>query len=159
MQIRNYAAHYKEELISMYASLSQESLKWSLPPYNRGRIERWTSDLENSIILLAVDGRKVAGHLQISISTRSRFVGIGDLFIYLHQDYQNVGLGRVLMKEALAQARRRRLHRIELTVVADNERGIHLYEKAGFQREGVKRENFLGDDGKYHDELVMGILL
>lgn len=143
----------------MYAGLSQESLRWSLPPYNRARIERWTSDLENSIILLAVDSRRVAGHLQISISTRSRFVGIGDLFIYLHQDYQNVGLGKALMKEALSQARRRRLHRIELTVVADNARGIHLYERVGFQREGIKRENFLGDDGKYHDEVIMGILL
>jgi RimJ/RimL family protein N-acetyltransferase len=159
VQIRNYTTHYKEELISMYASLSQESLRWSLPPYNRARIERWTSDLENSIILLALDGRRVVGHLQISISTRSRFLGIGELFIYIHQDHQNVGLGRALMEEALAQARRRHLHRIELTVVADNDRGIHLYERVGFQREGVKRENFLGDDGKYHDEVVMGILL
>ena len=79
--------------------------------------------------------------------------------MYVHQDYQNVGLGSALMEEALSQGRRRRLHRIELTVVADNNRGIHLYEKVGFQREGVKRENFLGDDGKYHDEVVMGILL
>jgi len=34
-----------------------------------------------------------------------------------------------------------------------------LYEKVGFQREGVKRENYLGEDGKYHDEVEMGILL
>jgi len=130
-----------------------------LPPYNRARIERWTSDLENSIMLLALDGRRVVGHLKISISTWSRFLGIGDLFIYLHQDYQNVGLGTALMREALLQARNRHLHRVELTVVADNLPGIRLYEKVGFQREGVKRENFLGDDGKYHDEIVMGILL
>lgn len=63
------------------------------------------------------------------------------------------------MQEAIAQARERKLHRVELTVVAENHRGVHLYEKVGFQREGVKRENFLGDDGKYHDEIVMGILL
>ncbi|HEX4921673.1 MAG TPA: GNAT family N-acetyltransferase [Candidatus Bathyarchaeia archaeon] len=159
VQVRDYSPHDKEALISMYASLSQESLRWSLPPYNRARIERWISNPENSIILLVVDGDRVVGHLQISVGTSSRFLGIGELFVYLHQDYQNVGLGKVLMDEALSQARRRHLHRIELTVVTDNERGIHLYEKAGFQREGVKRENFMGDDGKYHDEVVMGILL
>lgn len=143
----------------MYASLSQESLRWSMPPYNRQRIERWTSDLENNIILIARDENRVAGHLQILIGTSPRFQEMGDLFIYLHQDYQNAGLGAALMHEAIASARQRGLHRVELTVVADNHRAIRLYEKVGFQREGLKRENYQGEDGKYHDEVVMGILL
>jgi len=84
---------------------------------------------------------------------------MGDLFIYLHQEYQNVGLGTALMNQAITLARERRLHRVELTVVADNHRAIRLYEKVGFQREGLKRENYLGEDGKYHDEIIMGILL
>ena len=29
--------------------------------------------------------------------------------------------------------------RVELTVYSDNERAIHLYEKYGFVKEGVKR--------------------
>ena len=63
------------------------------------------------------------------------------------------------MHEAIAWARQRSLHRVELTVVADNHRAIRLYEKVGFQREGLKRENYLGEDRKYHDEVVMGMLL
>ncbi len=63
------------------------------------------------------------------------------------------------MNQAITLARERRLHRVELTVVADNHRAIRLYEKVGFQREGLKRENYLGEDGKYHDEIIMGILL
>ena len=143
----------------MYTGLSQESLRWSMPPYNRQRIEYWTSDLENRIILIARDENRVAGHLQILIGTSPRFREMGDLFIYLHQDYQNAGLGAALMNEAIGLARQRGLHRVELTVVADNHRAIRLYEKVGFQREGLKRENYLGEDGKYHDEVVMGILL
>jgi len=84
---------------------------------------------------------------------------MGDLFVYIHQEYQNVGLGAALMNQAIALARERRLHRVELTVVADNHRAIRLYEKVGFQREGLKRENYLGEDEKYHDEIIMGILL
>jgi len=84
---------------------------------------------------------------------------MGDLFIYLHQDYQNLGLGAALMSEGLRLARERRMHRIELTVIAENHRAIRVYEKLGFQREGVKRENYLGEDGKYYDEIIMGILL
>lgn len=143
----------------MYAGLSQESLQWSMPPYNRQRIERWTSNPESSIILIALDNGRVVGHLQISIGLSPRFREMGDLFIYLHQDYQNIGLGAALMREGIKIARERHLHRVELTVVADNSRAIRLYEKVGFQREGLKRENYQGEDGKYHDEIVMGILL
>src|SRR5437667_10809661 len=63
------------------------------------------------------------------------------------------------MNQAITLARERPLHRVQLTVVADNHRAIRLYEKVGFQREGLKRENYLGEDGKCHDEVEMGILL
>ena len=43
--IRLYRPSDKEQLISMYAGLSQEALRWSMPPYNRQRIERWTSNM------------------------------------------------------------------------------------------------------------------
>src|SRR6267143_5544130 len=121
--LRTYKPSDKEGLVSMYAGLSQESLRWSMPPYNRERIERMTSDLENRIILLAFHSQKVVvGHLQISLATNARFRGTGDLFIYLHQDFQNAGLGASLMNEGIAIARARRVHRVELTVVADNHR-------------------------------------
>lgn len=159
VSIRTYKPSDKEGLVSMYAGLSEESLRWSMPPYNQERIERMTSDLENRIIVLAFDGPRAVGHLQISLATNARFRGTGDLFIYLHQDFQNAGLGTALMTEGIAQAKARRVHRVELTVVAENHRAIKLYEKVGFQREGLKRENYLGEDGKYHDEIEMGILL
>ena len=159
IKIRTYESSDKEGLISMYAGLSEESLQWSMPPYNRERIEWWTSNLENRIVLIAHDGERIAGHLQISIGTSPRFREMGELFTYLHQDYQNVGLGAALLREGIRIARERHLHRVELTVIADNHRAIRLYEKIGFQREGLKRENYLGEDGRYHDEIVMGILL
>jgi RimJ/RimL family protein N-acetyltransferase len=49
------------------------------------------------------------------------------------------------------------LHRIQLTVYSYNERAMRMYEKLGFQREGVYRE-FLLRDGQHHDMLLYGIL-
>ncbi len=63
------------------------------------------------------------------------------------------------MREGIRIAREQHLHRVELTVVADNHRAIKLYEKVGFRREGLKRENYLGEDGRHHDEIIMGIIL
>jgi RimJ/RimL family protein N-acetyltransferase len=49
------------------------------------------------------------------------------------------------------------LHRVELDVYSFNPRGQRAYEKAGFVREGVRRQA-LRWDGEWHDVIVMGVL-
>lgn len=49
------------------------------------------------------------------------------------------------------------LHRVELHVFDFNGRAIRAYEKAGFTREGTRREALIRS-GRVHDILVMGIL-
>lgn len=143
----------------MYARMSPEAIKWGLPPYDRARIERWTSDLTNRIILIARLEERIVGHLQIFRIPDERRKGVTELFIYIHQDFQNLGLGTTMMKKAIELAKDRGFHRIGLTVVADNHRAIKVYEKVGFKKEGIARETFFGDDHHYHDEVEMGILL
>jgi putative acetyltransferase len=89
----------------------------------------------------------------------ARRKGIGELFIYVHQDFQNLGLGTLMMRKAIELAKERGYHRIGLTVVADNKRAIKVYAKVGFKKEGIARETFYGDDHRYHDEVEMGLLL
>ncbi len=141
----------------MYGSMSTESLKWGMPPYDRARIERWTSNMANTINLLARSEDRVVGHLQMFSMPFSRRKGVGELFIYIHQDFQNVGLGTKMMKKAIELAKERGFHRLGLSVVADNHRAIKVYEKVGFKKEGVARDTFYGDDERYHDEVHMGI--
>ena len=50
------------------------------------------------------------------------------------------------------------LHKIRLSVHSNNEAAIKLYEKIGFQREGVDREG-LFQDGKWLDVYYYGLLL
>jgi [ribosomal protein S5]-alanine N-acetyltransferase len=49
------------------------------------------------------------------------------------------------------------LHRVWLHVYEDNPRGIRAYEKVGFRREGVLRQDNYRD-GRYWDTLVMAVL-
>ena len=129
------------------------------PPYDRPSIVRWTSDLVNNIILLALSGERVVGHLQVFTQPFTRRKGVGELIIYVHQNFQDVGLGTAMMKEAIGLARKRGIHRLGLTVVADNHRAVKVYEKVGFKKEGVARDDFYGDDHRYYDAIEMGILL
>ena len=50
-----------------------------------------------------------------------------------------------------------KLHRIFLRVLADNDRAISSYEKAGFVREAYLRESVYLDDA-YRDVILMSVL-
>jgi len=159
LSLETYRPEDREALVAMYASMSPEAIKWGLPPYDRARIERWTTDLSSNITLLARLEQKIVGHLQLFRIPFERRKGVGEVFIYLHQDFQNVGLGTMMMKKAIEIAKERGFHRLGLTVVADNHRAIKVYEKVGFKKEGIARDAFYGDDHRYHDEVEMGLLL
>ncbi|WP_240339673.1 GNAT family N-acetyltransferase [Halobacillus ihumii] len=49
------------------------------------------------------------------------------------------------------------LHRVGLDVFSYNERAMKSYQKLGFKREGVIRDD-LYYDGEYHDSILMGVL-
>ncbi len=157
--LRLFSSGDKEALVSFYASLSSETLRWSLPPYDRARVERIISDLANTIVLLALHDNRIVGHLQVYQYPFTRAKGIGELFVYLHQSFQNRGLGTLMMKMGIEEARKRRFHRLGLSVIADNKGAVKVYEKVGFLHEGLRREDYLGEDGRYHDVVEMGLIL
>ncbi len=159
VRLATYRPEDKEALVSMYASMSPEAIRWGLPPYDRARIERWTTDLTNNITLIARLEERIVGHLQLFRIPYERRKGVGEVFIYIHQDFQNLGLGTLMMRKAIELAKERGFHRLGLTVVADNHRAIKVYEKVGFKKEGIARETFYGEDHRYHDEVEMGLLL
>jgi putative acetyltransferase len=160
VKIRKFRISDKEKLIEMYESLSDDAVRWGLPPYNRERLEKgWLSNLQNLIAIVAFYKDKIVGHAQIFKFPNPRRKGTGNLIIYLHQDFHNVGLGTAMLTKLIELAKEEGLHRVGLDVIADNKPAIRLYQKFGFKVEGVKKEAYFGEDGKYHDELVMGLIL
>ncbi len=148
----------KEALVTFYAGLSSEVLRWALPPYDRPRVERFFSNPADLIGVVGEVGGKIVGHLHIFRFT-SRMSHLGELIVYLNQDFLGVGLGTAMMKFALRLAKFRGLHRVQLTVIKSNENAIHVYESAGFHREGERVDEYLGEDGHYYDAIDMGIIL
>ena len=49
------------------------------------------------------------------------------------------------------------LHKIKATVFAFNEKALRCYEKCGFIREGLLKEEIFRE-GKYHDVVIMGLI-
>ena len=67
---------------------------------------------------------------------------------------QGQGIGRQLLDAAVTEAVRRGAHKLSLRVLAPNAGARRLYERCGFEVEGVlRREFFL--DGEYVDDVLM----
>jgi RimJ/RimL family protein N-acetyltransferase len=74
------------------------------------------------------------------------------------KEYWNKGYGTDAMLAILDFAfNQMNLHRVYLRVFEFNQRGIRSYEKCGFQKEGVLRQDRYRQ-GRYYNTIMMGIL-
>ena len=90
----------------------------------------------------------------IDAANRSAQLGIG----ILDPDRLGQGLGSEAIRLALGYGFGcLELHRVSLTVLADNARAVAAYTGCGFVAEGRFRDS-LWRDGTWHDDLSMGIL-
>jgi putative acetyltransferase len=78
----------------------------------------------------------------------------------IHPSAAGSGHGLKMMENIKEHAQQNGFLRIELSVATINERAIHLYEKAGFVKEGVmKNFTYLKAENKFLDEVLMAFLL
>lgn len=114
---------------------------------------------ENNIFIIArVDG-KIAGNLGFTGSDLNRYSHQGEFGMSVLKDYWGHGIGSLLMKTLIDWARENGITRISLRVDENNERGRKLYEKFGFQQEGILKNKKKLSDGNYRNEIVMARLL
>ena len=101
------------------------------------------------------DEEIIIGSAGLMVNANHRTRHSGSMGIMIHKDYQNMGVGTALMEAIIDIADNwLMLIRVELTVFEDNERAIHLYEKFGFEKEGLKRLAGIRK-GKYENEYLM----
>lgn len=134
-----------------YLALTEAPPREDAFAFFRGLLE---SDSPSFVAL--VDGQLV-GWCDVQLAFGQARQHIGLLGIGLLPRARRIGLGTRLMQAAIAKAWARGLTRIELTVRADNDVARALYERLGFEHEGLKRRSFRVD-GVYHDSHAMALL-
>ena len=76
----------------------------------------------------------------------------------VRDDWQGKGVGTALLQATLDKADNwLNILRVELTVFADNQAAIHLYEKNGFETEG-RHKKYAFRNGEFVDSLAMARL-
>lgn len=108
-------------------------------------------------LVAEVDGR-VVGTLGLHVERHARRRHVGSIGMAVHDEFQGRGVGTALMAAMIDLADNwLGLHRVELTVYADNAAAIHLYEKFGFVVEG-RFVDYAFRAGQYVDALAMARL-
>ena len=103
---------------------------------------------------IAVEGDRVIGWCDILPMKMEGFTHSGELGMGVCREYRRQGIGRRLLRAAIAAAGEIGLERVELEVFASNTPAVWLYESEGFKIEGIKKKaRFL--DGNYNDLLVI----
>ncbi len=97
---------------------------------------------DRAFFLLALDGARVIGMLDIQAGEKPHTRHQGRLGISVLAPYRNHGVGWKLLEMAIGIANTwEGFCRIELEVVPWHEAAIHLYESVGFVAEGRKRKS------------------
>lgn len=108
--------------------------------------------------LVAEIGGKVVGMIFLAREANPRRSHAASLGMAVHDDHAGRGVGAALMGAAVDLADNwLQVRRLELSVYADNARAIALYERFGFEREGLKRA-YAWRAGAYVDSLSMARL-
>jgi len=107
---------------------------------------------------IAVDENKIVGFI---IAVREKFIRtqhVATIVIGILEEYCGKGIGSLLFQNVINWANENKVKRLELTVIAENQRAMNLYKKVGFKLEGT-REKSIFKDGKYYDELYMSKII
>ena len=106
--------------------------------------------------LIAETGPAVVGFLRLAPPTtlpeNAHVLEITALAV--NPDNRRSGVGSALLSATVARARNRGARKLSLRVLSTNGAAISLYERNGFQREGVLLREFL-IDGVYVDDVLM----
>lgn len=146
-------------LLDLFESVAAEG-RWigAEPPIDRAaRVERWKAAQvapDKVTLVVEMDGGIVGW-----AGVEHRVPGLVTIGMAVAAPWRGKGVGTVLLRACIEWARSTGGHKITLEVWPHNDAAVRLYEKFGFEREGLLRKQYRRKSGELWDSMVMGLLL
>ena len=119
-----------------------------------------TEHSNNEVELVAVVDGKIVGSAGVSaVRSRRKVAHRARFGISILKEYWGMGIGRVLMEASINCARQAGYTQLELEVVADNERAVSLYRRAGFEEYGRNPRGYRSASVGYQELVHMRLEL
>ncbi|WP_445488014.1 GNAT family N-acetyltransferase [Niallia sp. 03133] len=118
------------------------------------------NDRENvrNLFLVAEVDEKIVGFSRCEGNQLRRFSHKVEFGICVLKVYWGYGIGSSLLKKSIqwADSSDNDVKKITLTVLETNEKAIKLYQKFGFEIEGILKKDKMLSNGKYYNTIIMG---
>ena len=114
----------------------------------------------NEVELVAIiDGRIVGSAGVSAVRSRRKVAHRARFGISILKEYWGMGIGRMLTDASIDCARQAGYTQLELEVVADNERAVALYRRAGFEEYGRNPRGYRSAAAGYQELVHMRLEL
>ncbi|HVQ75928.1 MAG TPA: arsinothricin resistance N-acetyltransferase ArsN1 family A [Candidatus Binatia bacterium] len=110
------------------------------------------------VIVAEADGAVIGWASLNRFNPRPAYDHVADLSVYVERSGRGRGVGRRLLERLVELGRELGYHKLVLAAFPSNAAGMALYERMGFTRVGIYREQGLLD-GQWVDVIVMERLL
>lgn len=162
--IREAAKNDAEQLIEVMKNAEESGFMLFDPGERKIEVEPFaefieaTNTQEKSRIFVACEKERILGYLMVQNEKPRRISHRGYVVIGIHSDSRGKGIGKSLFIHVVTWAKKVNLHRLDLTVVTENDAAVALYKNMGFEIEGIKRDSLVIDNN-YVDEYYMSKLI
>jgi putative acetyltransferase len=148
------------ELVALAAAVGQEPGEWLLttetwrPVADERRYLKAVRRHADAAVYVALDGERIVGRLSLARDPHPASPHVADLGLMVAATHRRRGIGTALLEAAVSWAKGSGVSKLELHVFPWNEPAIELYERFGFEREGLRRGHYLRN-GEAVDALLM----
>jgi RimJ/RimL family protein N-acetyltransferase len=111
-----------------------------------------------AVYVAEMEDGSIVGRLSLARDQHPASRHVADLGLMVAQAYRRQGIGRALLEAAVAWARANEVLKLELHVFTYNEAAIRLYERFGFEREGLRKQHYR-QGGEYVDAILMAYVV
>jgi putative acetyltransferase len=148
MNIRPARPDDAATLVALGASIGREPEAWLLNTEgwrSVGDERRYLRALKrhpDAAVYVAEENGAIIGRLSIARDPHQSSRHVADLGLMVAAGYRRRGIGTALLDQAVAWARDAGVRKLELHVFPWNEPAIRLYDRFGFEREGLRRGHY-----------------
>ncbi|WP_421378317.1 GNAT family N-acetyltransferase [Bacillus salacetis] len=114
------------------------------------------SEKPRNLFLVAEANGKLIAFSRCEGSELKRFSHKVEFGVGVLRDFWGYGIGKNLLEQSLHWADMSKISKVALSVLETNEKAIRLYEKLGFEKEGVLKRDKILADGKFYNTILMG---
>ena len=105
--------------------------------------------------IIAVSNDEPVGWAALTpVSTRDCYNGVAEVSVYVHQQHQRKGIGRLLLVELINDSEQNGIWSLLSVIHEENRASIHLHEQCGFRYIGY-RERIAQLDGIWRTTVML----